>query len=420
LYAEQRTNDVKIFLLSSNNLENTIKIFRSSRNRKEIEQRLVETYKNSEIRMDSLQAKVLSDMRFHELCIDTYEGCLKRREELIKEIKDIEDILNTEKGIDKLIMAELRDGIKKFGVPRKSNVVPHKISIDTEVIGECILQLSSDGIILRKQASNVYEEPIPIDSNGFAVKVENDSAFIAIDDKGYHSFIKVKEIPVDQEVPLNRYIDKKLGTIIALLPFEMADDLYCTLISKNGVLKKIRVSDMKVSKKPCIDIKDDDILVRGILTYISSNKDILVYTKNGMGQRLDPNNIRSTSINAKGSEGFKLFDDEIIGCYAITSNNQYLLYITMKGKVRLNLAEFLPTRDSKHENMVNLISLSDRDKLIKILGVNKFDKVQVYFSDGDSEIIEVSKLEESTMNSSPVKITTKNAISNNIVKVKII
>ena len=53
----------------------------------DIELRLIETYRNSEIKMDSLQAKTLSDMRFHELCIDTYEGCLNRKVELEKEIQ---------------------------------------------------------------------------------------------------------------------------------------------------------------------------------------------------------------------------------------------------------------------------------------------------------------------------------------------
>lgn len=421
LLAEQRTNDVKIFLMNGDNLENTINIFKNSRNRADIERNLIEKYRNTEIRMDSLQARALSDLKMYKLCKDEYESCLKRAEEIIVELKDIEDILSANNGIDKLIIAELRDGIKKFGTPRKSNVVPYKISVDTEVQGTCILQLSSDGMIIRKLATNVDEEPVPADSNGFAVKVDNDASFILIDDKGYYSFIRVRELPVDQEVPVNRFIKQALGNIVAMLPFDFESDKCCTLISKLGMIKRMRIADITPSKRPCIDISKEDNLVKGIVTKIKSPKDILVYTSEGMGQRLDPNLIKITSTLAKGVSGFKLRkEDEIVGCYAIDPTNQYLLYVTSKGKARLNAISYLPMRDSKHDTMVRLISLNDRDHLVGIVGCNKLDKVQVFYQDGETEIIDVSKISEETMSSEPKKVTSRNAVSNNIVKVKLL
>ena len=420
LLAEQRTNDVKIFLMSENNLHITIEIFKSGRNRSDIELKLIERFRDSKIKMDSLQAKTLSEMRMHELSIDAYEKCVKRGTELIDEISEVEKILGEEHGIDKLIIGELREGIKKFGSPRKSNVVPYKISTATEAAGECILQLSSDGIILRKTATNVDEEPVPIDSNGFAVKVGNDCSFIAIDDDGYFSFIKVKDLPIDQEVPMNRFIQQRLGTIVALLPFDIDSEQCCTLISRQGILKKIKISEMRPYKRPCIDISKQDKLVKGIVTKIQTKKDILIYTKDGMGQRLDPNDLRVTSFTARGTNGFKLqANDEIIGCYSIDPGNQYLLYITVKGKMRLNQTQYFPIRDSKHDDMVRLITLSERDKLLKVVGCNRLDKIQVFFDDGDLEVVSVSSIKEGTMSSLPEKVTKKNAVSTNIVKVKI-
>ena len=125
---------------------------------------------------------------------------------------------------------------------------------------------------------------------------------------------------------------------------------------------------------------------------------------------------------AKGGNGFKLnADDEIIGCYAINpKNNQYILYVTTKGKVRLNLIDYLPMRNSKHDAMVNLISLNDRDKLVAVVGCNKFDKAQVFFDDGSDETIEIEHIPESTMGSEPKKVTSKNAVTTNIVKVKLV
>ena len=425
LMAEQRINDVKIFIMNEKNLDETVKIFRTSRNRTEIENRLIDRYRNTEIHMDSLQARALSNMRMIELTIEAYESCLKRREELIIEIADIENILSTDNGVDKIIIAELRDGIKRFGKPRKSNVVPYKISISSEVDGACILQLSSDGMIIRKLATNVDEEPIPTDSNGFAVKVDNDSSFIIIDEFGNYSFIKAKELPVDTEVPVNRYMKKSLpGNIVAMLPYDIESNRSVTLISKYGVVKRIRIGDMGPSKRPCITLNKEDRVIRGITVPEKSHIDILVYTKNGMGQRLDPNSIRITSPSAKGGNGFKLIDDdEIVGCYAINpAENQYLLYTTIRAKMRLNNIEYLPIRESKHDAMVSLITLNERDKLLSVIGCNKLDKAQLFFGDNTSEIIDISKIEEGTMSTRPKKIAKKEINNNamNVVKIKLV
>jgi len=421
LLGEQRTNDVRIFVMQGNNLEETVQIFRSSRNRQEIEQRLIGRYRDTPIRMDSLQAKSLSDLRMHELCQETYERFLARQAEIEKELSNVGKSLSEPNGIDQLIVEELRDGAKRFGSDRKSNVVPYKISVETEIAGECILQLSSDGIVIRRPTTNLDGEPLPLDHGGFAVKVENDSSFIAIDENGYFAFITVKELPIDSEVPLNRFIRGKLGNIIALLPFDIESDKHCTLISRYGTLKKFKINEMKPSKKPCIDLPKGDLLVRGIVSKKVTGMDILVYTDQGFGQRLDPNSLRITSYQAKGLNGFNLQpDDHIVGCYLIDPRNRYLLYITSKGKGRLNLTEYLPLRDSKHDDMVRLITVSDRDHLVAVVGCDTKDKLQIFYQDHTNEIIAISTVPEGTMGSPPTKIVREPMTSNRVIKVKLL
>ena len=423
LIADQRTNDVKLFIMNKENLEETINIFRTSHNRAEIEERLIKKYHNTPIQLDSLQARALSNMRMIELTIESYEEYKKKAEELKKSLEEIEEILHTENGIDKVITAELRDGIKRFGKPRKSNVIPYKISTSNDVEGYCIIQLSSDGNVVRKKATNAEEEPIPTDSNGFACVVDNDSSFIIIDDTGSHTFIKVREIPLDTEQPVFRYTKKVLlGKIIALLPVDIDSDLCCTLVSKRGIMKRIRISEFGPSKRPVMSLEDDDKIVRGIVLKEKSNKEILIYTKDGIGQRMANSSIKISSPFAKGLNGFKVGkEDEIIGVYAISpEQNSYLLYITAKGRMRLNLLEYLPVRNTKHDSLVQLITLPERDKLVSVIGCNRYDKVQVFYDDNDSEIVEIEHIPESTMGAEPKKYTKKNAVSTKILKAKLI
>lgn len=421
LLAEQRTNDAKIFILDGENLNDTIKIFRNGNNRAEIEKTLIERYRDTAIHMDSLQAKILSEMRMHELSRDSHKKYLERKDEIIKELAEVNKILDEPDGIDNVIIAELKDGVKRFGTDRRSNVVPVEISVKTEIEGQCILQVSSDANVTRRIATNVEEEPVPLDPNGFAVKVDNDSAFVAIDETGRFAFIRVNEIPVGNEVPLNRYIKSTLGKIVALVPYDIESDTYCTLISERGLIKKFKINEMRPSKKPCIDLRGNDKLVKGIVSRKNTERDILIFTENGYGQRLDPNQIRITSYQSKGINGFKLVKgDKIVGSYLIDPSNNYLLYVTSKGKGRLNLTKYLPVRETKFDQMVKLISLPDRDYLHAVIGCDKNDKIQVFFQDGKSEVINVNKLQEGTMSSPAIKIVKAQMISNRITKVKML
>ena len=423
LTAEQRINDIKLFIMNEKNLEETIKIFRTSHNRAEIEERLIKRYHDTEIRLDSLQARALSNMRMVELTIDSYNAYKEKAEELKKKLAEIEDILHTKNGIDKVIIAELRDGMKRFGTERRSNVVPYKISTANVVEGFCIIQLSSDGTVIRKKATNAEEEPIPTDSNGFACVVDNDSSFILIADNGSHTFVKVRDIPTDMEFPVFRFTNKVLsGNIIAMLPVDMESNLCCTLISRKGVVKRFKINELGPSKKPVMQLDEGDKIVRGIVLKERSQKELLIYTRNGLGQRLDNNTIRLTAPSSKGVNGFKISsDDEIIGVYAISpEQNQYLLYVTARGKMRLNLLDYLPTRNSKHDQMVQLINLPDRDKLVAVVGCNKLDKVQVFYDDNDTETVEIEYMKEKTMGAEPKKVVKKNMTSTKIAKVKLL
>jgi len=423
LVSEQRTNDVKIFILSGNNLQDTVKIFSTNKNRESIEKELIRRYKDTPIHLDSLQARALSNMKMVELSTDARDSYLKLRDQLIVELDKLENILNKANGIDEVIVGELQEGIKRFGCSRRSNIVPKKINVSSEVEGHCILTLTSDGIINRRQSSNI-EEPIP-PLGGFACNVDNGSSFILINDLGYNSFIRVKDIPLDTDVPVARYSKKPLaGNIVALVPCNIDEDESCTLISRKGIIKRIRTIDMRPSNKPFISLDANDSLIRGIVTKTNSNKEILIYTRNGLGQKISIHSIKPTQLNAKGSNGIKVdIDDELEGCFLINpTESAYLLYVTLRGKCRLNDINYFPTRINKHDSFVNLISLSDRDKLVSVIAVNKYDKVKIFYGDGTDEELNIDSLEETTMGDSPKKVLKKSITSKSdgVVKVKII
>ena len=413
LLYEQRINDIKLFIMNKNNLEKTIAIFKNGLNRKSIEKTLIETYKNSVIKMDSLQAQALSEMKMYELSKEYYQKYLNKKEELIKEIDKVEKILNEENGITNIIITELTEGAKKFGSPRKSNVVDEEIKSTVDIDSYCILQIS-DGVVNRTAVTNVDEEPIPNDPNGFAIKAEDHSQFIVIDENGLYSFIKVNEIPLGIDVPLVHFLHQKLSKIIAIISTEDLSKS-CLLVTKMGYIKALSLDSFAPSRtKPCIKLRDKDKLIKGILLNQNSDKDLIIYTKEGFGQRFN----FKTSSKFSGQPLIILNkDDEVCGCFIINGKEKdLLLYITSRGKVRLNLSKYLPQRGSIKEEKVNLIPLSSSDSLVAIIACNNFDSFKIFFDDFSCRELKVSDLKPTTMSSEPEQIFPK---GKKIVKIKL-
>lgn len=413
LLYEQRINDIKLFIMNKNNLEKTIAIFKNGLNRKTIEKTLIETYRNSSIKMDSLQAQALSEMKMYELSKESYEKYLAKKEELIKEIAKVEAILNEENGITNIIINELTEGAKKFGSPRKSNVVPEEINSTVEIDSYCILQIS-DGIVNRTAVTNVDEEPIPNDPNGFAIKAEDQSQFIVIDENGLYSFIKVNEIPLNMDVPLVHFMHQKLGKVVAIISTEDLSRT-CLVVTKQGFIKAISLDAFSPNRtKPCLKLKENDKIIKGILLKQNNDKDLLIYTKEGFGQRF---NFKTTSKSSGNPSIILSKGDEVCGCFVINGKEKdLLLYITSRGKVRLNLSKYLPQRNSIRDEKVNLIPLSSTDSLVAVIACNQFDEFRIFLDDFSVRDLKVSELNPTTMSSEPEQIFPK---GKKVVKIKL-
>ena len=81
--------------------------------------------------------------------------------------------------------------------------------------------------------------------------------------------------------------------------------------------------------------------------------------------------------------------------------------------------KYLKTRSSRRDELVQLLPLSNQDKLVSIVGCNRCDQVQLFFNDKTSEIFQLENLEESTMRAEPVKVLKKKGYFK-VLKVKII
>ncbi|MGX8691867.1 MAG: DNA gyrase subunit A, partial [Eubacteriales bacterium] len=73
--------------------------------------------------IDEIQAEYVAEIKLRHLNREFILKRLKDVEDLQKQIEDLEDTLKRRSRIKKIIVEELKDVIKKYGQPRKSEII---------------------------------------------------------------------------------------------------------------------------------------------------------------------------------------------------------------------------------------------------------------------------------------------------------
>jgi DNA gyrase/topoisomerase IV subunit A len=155
------------------------------------------------------------------------------------------------------------------------------------------------------------------------------------------------------------------------------------------------------SKKPLVPLDDDEHIV-SVLEIRDSSQDILVYTSNGMGKRVQITDLNLVkSVDAMGQFIVKS-DTDVAGMFTINPNKQWLIYVTRLGRIRVNHAKFLHS-GKKFGDLKPIIKLSQQDDLIAVFCTNKEQKLKLNHVDSRITIVNVDSIEPTTMATPPVR-----------------
>lgn len=391
-------NDTMLFILNDDNIEKTLKITRKSENKAEMAEKFMKTYGIS-----SLQAKTLSSMQinaFNKSSVRKYKEDNEKYSELIK---DYEKYLEDDKEIDKVIIAELKRGIKLWGSPRKSKIISEKEKNYVPKTNH-IVAVSEDGYCKKLGDNPDTIGKVGRDNSPITVVSINNREDLLI----YLANGRVVKLPVssmgicniqDIGVPLSRFgdFDSKVVLIMKQPNKDMMKDdaIKLCFVSKQGYVKKTPLSEfanIKGSTK-CMNVDDNDELVNVFLTSEEKNHNIIIYTNKGNGLCIDMTEIASYKKTARGLKAINVSEDEyVIGSDRLSDEKEFVLYVTSKGCVKVTEAKYLP-KTSRRAEAINLISLDDNDFLIKIKSVHGNEVYNVMKKRSKPEELKVSDIE---------------------------
>lgn len=343
--AEERAHILEGLKIALDNLDEVIKIIRSSKDAAEAGERLIKRFALSEI-----QAKAILDMRLQRLTNLEVKKIVEELKALIKLIAELKAILKSEKRIYDIVKSELLEVKEKYADKRKTQILEGgESSTDFDVEDliadeDVVISISNDNFIRR----------LPIDSYkkqrrggkgviGMSSKREDFVRMMSIcsthdmlflfSNKGKIFALKAYEIPVVTKTSrgkslkgiINLSNEEYITAMASIDNFER--ELSLCMVTKNGILKKINIEEFKNAKKGgivAINLKKDDELVG--VNVVDKSDDVVLVSRNGLLLRTNLSKMRSMGRTAAGIIGMRLDkDDRIIGLDVVKKDS--LLFI---------------------------------------------------------------------------------------------
>ncbi len=343
--AEYRKHIVEGLLIALKNIDNIIKVIRSSKSTEQAIDHLIDNFK-----LTKKQASAILDMRLQKLTSLEQEKMSKEDSELAKKIEELKSILGSAQKILDIIKQELAELKEKYNGQRMTEISHAVIERDIEEIikpEDVVITITHSGYIKRMPissykrqkrggkgiiAATTREEDFVEDI--FIANTVNDVLFFT--DKGIVYSLKVHQIPDTRRqakgTPIVNLLNIKNQKITESIPVkEFKEKLFLVMATRNGTIKKTELSAFENIRRTGIKAinLDDDSLVNAVLT--DGSQKLLMATRNGMAIKFDENDVRPMGRAAAGVRGIKLkSNDEVIGL-AIARDEDSLLTVTENG-----------------------------------------------------------------------------------------
>ena len=413
--AEERAHILEGLIIASDNIDEVIRLIRSSKNADEARERLIEAFKLSEI-----QAKAIVEMRLRQLTGLEQDKLRNEYEELMKTIQGYKDILASKELRMSIIKNELEEIRTKYGDERRSVIeyAGGDVSITDLIPDEkVVITISHAGYIKRTSLTEYKKQH----RGGVGAKASstrnedflehlfvgtNHQYMLFFTQTGKCFWMRVFEIPEGTRTSKGRAIqnlinigqDDKVKAFICtqdLKDEEYINNHYVIMATKNGQVKKTSLeqySRPRTNGINAITIKEGDELLEAKLT--TGDSQVMLAVKSGKAIRFEEEKTRSMGRNASGVRGIRLNNDtdEVIGMITINESESDVLVVSENGYgKRSSLDDYRIT--NRGGKGVKTISITEKTgNLVAIKNVTDSDDLMIINKSGIAIRLEIDNL----------------------------
>ena len=353
--AEERAHIVQGLLIALDNIDEVIKIIRGSADVATAKQQLMERFALSEA-----QANAIVEMRLRALTGLERNKLEEEYKSLMELITELKAILADEKKLLGVIKEEILAISDKYGDDRRTSIGFDEYDISMEdmiPVTNTVITFTKLGYIKRMNVDNFKSQH----RGGKGIKgmetIDEDYIVEMMMTTSHHYLmfftntgrvyrLKAYEIPECSRTARGTAIvnllqlqpDEKITSMIPIK--EYSDSQYLFMATKNGIVKKTKITDYENIRKTglaTINLREDDRLIEVKLT--DNSEDIILITKFGQCIRFHETDVRNTGRTSMGVIGMSLTDQDEVIAMQLASQGDSLMIVSAKGLGKCTLVE---------------------------------------------------------------------------------
>ena len=333
--------------IALDNIDRVIKIIRESETDEIAQSGLM-----SEFGLTEAQSQAILEMRLKRLTGLEKAKIEEEIDELLKLIKELEEIVASEAKILEVIKKEMLEIKEKYADERRTHIDMTAIDyIEDESlipVENIVLTLTHKGYIKRlpvdtykiQNRGGVGVKGMATNEEDFVEHVINATShdyILFFTSKGRVFRVKGYEVPEfsrqSKGLPLVNLLNfDKNEFVTSLLKTSNSDDSkYLVFATKMGLIKRTDIREfdsIRNNGKKAITLKDDDELISVKKT--TGDNEILMASSNGRMVRFSENVVRIMGRNASGVKGIDLNGSTLVGM-EVVENGQDVFVITKNG-----------------------------------------------------------------------------------------
>ncbi len=346
--AQEREHILEGLKIAQDNIDEVIRIIRSSKDDNESRPKLMERFGLSEIQANAILAMRLG--RLSGLERDKIENELA---EVRAKIAEYREILANESKVLAIIKGELIEIKEKYDDPRRTDLVAVSGEVDIEDLipeEECVITLTQYGYI-KRQASDTYKAQRR-GGRGISGMTRRDEDFVTdlytCSSHDYLMFFtnmgKVYRIK-GYEIPESSRVSR--GTnVVNILPLENGEKIssvvktsvledeskYLVMVTRKGIIKRTEFNAYTNVRKNgliAINLDEDDELAWVKIT--NGDDKIIVATRNGMSICFKEEDARAIGRTARGVRAIELEEGDIVVGMAVVGEGEATLTVSEGG-----------------------------------------------------------------------------------------
>lgn len=396
--AAERAHILEGLKVALDYIDEVISIIRNSKTIAESKETLSERFG-----LDDIQTTAIVQMQLGKLAGMEKQKILDELQEKLDFIKQCDEILADEKKILEIVKTEALNLRDKYSDERRTEIsdvlgevdiedlIPEEECVITKTVNGYIKRLPSDTYTVQNRGgrgiTGMTTREDDVVENMFVCSSHD--RIMLFSNLGRVYRIKAYEIPEGSRTSKGMNIinvvplmpDEKITVILPVTKTDEEERHIC-MVTKNGIIKRTRLSDFKNTRKSgiiALSLDEDDELCNVCMT--SGEDTLLVATKKGYAIRFNETQARSMGRTARGVKAITLREGDCVVDIAICYENTKLLTITETGYGRISDVSYYRLQSRGGKGLTNY-KVSKYGDVAAVLPVTKDEDIVMIASNG--------------------------------------